>query len=41
MNAAFAIGRLCDIDDGRLRLLNHRDSEKNGKCLSIYVMSAA
>ena len=28
MNAAFAIGRLCDLDDGRKRLLHHKDSNK-------------
>ena len=24
INAAFAIGRLCDLDDGRKRLLHHK-----------------
>ena len=24
-NATFAIGRLCDLDDGRKRLLHHKD----------------
>ena len=28
MNAAFAIGRLCDMDTGRQRLLALQDSEK-------------
>ena len=28
MNAAFAIGRLCDLDDGRKRLLHHKDANK-------------
>lgn len=28
MNAAFAIGRLCDMDTGRKRLLQLNDSER-------------
>lgn len=28
MNAAFAIGRLCDMDQGRKRLLQLSDSER-------------
>ena len=28
MNAAFAIGRLCDMDNGRKRLLQLPDSER-------------
>ena len=28
MNAAFAIGRLCDMDNGRKRLLQLSDSER-------------
>ena len=28
MNAAFAIGRLCDMDQGRKRLLQLNDSER-------------
>lgn len=28
MNAAFAIGRLCDLDEGRSRLLAHPESER-------------
>jgi hypothetical protein len=26
MNAAFATGRLCDLQTGRVRLLNHKNS---------------
>ena len=26
MNAAFATGRLCDLQTGRMRLLNHKNS---------------
>ena len=28
MNAAFAKGRLCDLDNGRERLLHHKDANK-------------
>ena len=28
MNVAFGIGRLCDLDDGRKRLLHHKDANK-------------
>lgn len=27
MNAAFATGRLCDLQTGRMRLLNHKNSD--------------
>jgi hypothetical protein len=36
MNAAFAIGRLCDMDQGRKRLLQLNDSERM-VCLTKYV----
>ena len=34
MNAAFAIGRLCDMDNGRKRLLQLSESERMVSCVS-------